>query len=1279
MAEMPDSGKQPCIAEHAAPAGQMQGILQAPVLEAMSFPVRVADADTNWTFVNAAAEKLFGIRRENMLGKPCDHNKFCICGTENCSLVRAKRGLMQTFFSHEGSSYRVDVDVLKNPDGTDAGYIEMVHDITEEVLQRESLKNTLNGMDALVTVCSLEDGRILFLNDSIRKYFGIKGDGVGQVCYKLLQGLDEPCEACPFQQLRQTPEKVIVWDHLEVIGGRLLHKTARVIDWPGAGKAHLEYAIDITALMQAEEKLARRDKAISTLNRAAVTLLSQNEENYLETMSRGVGLIAGIVNVDRVLVFCNTQKPDGMYASQIFWWSKETGSAIPARDEQRECSYERQMPRWRDVLAAGKCVNGPVRQMPEAAALEAFGCVSVLAVPILNKGHFWGFVLFEDLHEEREYTPSEIEMLHSASFMLANAAIRNEEAMKIRVADEHMKLMLEAMPLNCVLWDKNHVAIDCSNSTVEMYGFSSKEDCLARLRTVYPARQPDGKSSDSSIYEMIDTAFRKGGSACEWLSYTLDGIAIPLKLTMKRIQYRGDAVVAGYALDLREQKRMLGEIDHKNQLLQALNQVSATMLESGLDTFDNDVQTSLAVIANAVKADRAYLWKNETIRGKLHCIQTHEWPGDTAPQQGTGLGEAVLFPEPWHERLSGNRCVSGVVRDLSGYEREYLDPKGVLSVIAVPVFISERFWGFISFDDCHCERRFSGSEEAILRSAGKLIAGALVRHEMQEALRASRAELQRKLADALAQITQSPALYSGNLEESAKVIAWKGCDALQASRIGIWNFSAENAICRNIVSYDMHSGEYFLQADLDLSSPGMSEYIRLLSTQRQIAIADADKPNVLTDILSSYAPEMCATLDSPVRIDGKLAGVVCVEQYRTAAYPNGREWTIEEMDFVSSLADLMTIAGANAAQRNLSERTEEMLDNLPGMVYRYRCDTAKHPLTFVSRGSIPLLGRTPDELLGDSLKTLFGMVHPDDLPQVKMQHIAVQQQDWLKENVFRIVLSDGSIKWVWSRARVIEKNEDDLPCLVECFCTDVTEQHFLRAEIEQKASTIFDLQDTILQTIAQLVEYRDDITGGHVERTRAFLQCLLSCMYTDNVYLDEISTWDANLFLLSSQLHDVGKIAIKDEILMKPGSLTPCEYDQMKTHVTVGVEVIEKISLTTPSSTFLDYAKILAATHHERWDGTGYPKGLKGTNIPLMGRMMALADVYDAITNERPYKRAFSHEEAVEIIRNGSKHAFDPELVKIFLKNENIFKLHYREFHVKQYHKHPPETDGLAG
>ena len=215
----------------------------------------------------------------------------------------------------------------------------------------------------------------------------------------------------------------------------------------------------------------------------------------------------------------------------------------------------------------------------------------------------------------------------------------------------------------------------------------------------------------------------------------------------------------------------------------------------------------------------------------------------------------------------------------------------------------------------------------------------------------------------------------------------------------------------------------------------------------------------------------------------------------------------------------------------------------------------------------------------------------------------------------------------------------------------------LQEMVARKSKNVFHLQISILQIVADLVERRDGNTGGHIARTQRYLRLLLNALIDSGLYRDQIDeSWDIDLVILSSQLHDVGKIGIADSILRKPGPLTKDEFNEIKKHSVYGAEIIDRMMDTAVENYFLRYARVFAETHQEKWDGTGYPYGLKGQNIPLLGRLMAIADVYDALVSERTYKEPLTYEEAVQIIiENRGKH-FDPILVDVFERIADQFR-----------------------
>ena len=203
--------------------------------------------------------------------------------------------------------------------------------------------------------------------------------------------------------------------------------------------------------------------------------------------------------------------------------------------------------------------------------------------------------------------------------------------------------------------------------------------------------------------------------------------------------------------------------------------------------------------------------------------------------------------------------------------------------------------------------------------------------------------------------------------------------------------------------------------------------------------------------------------------------------------------------------------------------------------------------------------------------------------------------------------------------------------------------------VKHRMRDINQLQEAIILWAAEMVEFRDEETGQHVERVQQYLKLLLGAMEKTNSFREGSASWDIDAFLKSAALHDVGKIKIKDDILLKAGRLTEEEFSIMKSHTLYGKVLLESLQDKVPNEKFLDYAKTLAYMHHEKWDGTGYPEGLKGTEIPIQARMMALADVYDALVSDRPYKKAMSHEEAMQIISGSRGKQFDPDLADLFV------------------------------
>ncbi|SLM13402.1 putative sensory transduction system regulatory protein (modular protein) [uncultured spirochete] len=216
---------------------------------------------------------------------------------------------------------------------------------------------------------------------------------------------------------------------------------------------------------------------------------------------------------------------------------------------------------------------------------------------------------------------------------------------------------------------------------------------------------------------------------------------------------------------------------------------------------------------------------------------------------------------------------------------------------------------------------------------------------------------------------------------------------------------------------------------------------------------------------------------------------------------------------------------------------------------------------------------------------------------------------------------------------------------------------FLKANQEQKkaADRLRKTFDVIVFAMSSLSGLRDQETGGHLERTQAYTEVLLNGLRRSAKFRKTLDKDYIKDIITSAPLHDIGKVGIADSILLKKGKLEPGELESMRQHTVLGGDLLAKAANKLPFPSSLTVAESIARHHHERWDGSGYPDGLAGESIPLAARVVSLADVYDALRSTRPYKKAYSHEDAVRIIREGRGTQFDPDLVDVFANVESRF------------------------
>ncbi|MCE5235132.1 MAG: HD domain-containing phosphohydrolase [Clostridiaceae bacterium] len=239
-------------------------------------------------------------------------------------------------------------------------------------------------------------------------------------------------------------------------------------------------------------------------------------------------------------------------------------------------------------------------------------------------------------------------------------------------------------------------------------------------------------------------------------------------------------------------------------------------------------------------------------------------------------------------------------------------------------------------------------------------------------------------------------------------------------------------------------------------------------------------------------------------------------------------------------------------------------------------------------------------------------------------------------------LSEGAIDYITKPF-----NAQIVRCRVNNHVELKRHQDMLQELIDLRTRKIIEIRESLLDAVTSIIEYRSLESGKHVKRIKLYCEAQLGYLLDKGLFQEQLDRKNAGLIARASTLHDIGKVSVPDSILMKPGPLTPEEFEVMKKHAVTGSDFIDSLGDSVDDE-YIYYAHQICRHHHERWDGSGYPDGLCGESIPLSSRVVAIADVYDALVSKRVYKPAYPHETAVEIIRSGRGGQFDPLLVEVF-------------------------------
>jgi len=336
------------------------------------------------------------------------------------------------------------------------------------------------------------------------------------------------------------------------------------------------------------------------------------------------------------------------------------------------------------------------------------------------------------------------------SLVELSATVRAQVA-EIYEAHERARVLLDVTPLSCRLWNKDFNIFECNNETLKLFKLKSYQEYIDRYQELHPKYQPDGQLSRDKIIAILKKAFAGEKCVFEWMHQLLDGTPLPVEITLVPVVLEGEPVIAAFSRDLREHKQMMRAIEQRDNLLDTGNRAAAVLLAmTDEEGFAVSILKSMELMGRCVDVDRVQIWRNEVFDGALYFVHKYEWLSDIGHQKAPvpiGLKFPYSAKPEWESKFLRGEYINGPFSQLPQSDQELLQAYEIQSIVIIPLFLKGQFWGFLSLDDCHQERTFSEEEIAILRAAGSMMLGALLRNDMTLSIRAATAKLETVIAN----------------------------------------------------------------------------------------------------------------------------------------------------------------------------------------------------------------------------------------------------------------------------------------------------------------------------------------------------------------------------------------------------------------------------------------------------------------------------------------------------------------------------------------------------
>jgi PAS domain S-box-containing protein len=303
---------------------------------------------------------------------------------------------------------------------------------------------------------------------------------------------------------------------------------------------------------------------------------------------------------------------------------------------------------------------------------------------------------------------------------------------KLLDADDRFRIMLDTTPLGCTVWDMNFDIIDCNNETLRLFGFTAKAGLLEKFNILSPEYQEDGMRSTDKQKTIFTRVINHGRQTEKWSYQKLDGSPIPAEIIVERVIRKSGDYILLYIRDLREYQEMMRKIGRQGSLLHTVNNVASILLKTDPKNFEIDLWECMGLMAHAGNVDKIYIWKNKISNGEIRSEFLYEWAEGSSLERSREMHiEEIGDNIPgWHDKLIKGEPFQGLTKTFPEHLRKITGSRGSISVLRIPVFLQDVFWGFLGFDDCRYERKFPEDQIAILTSASLIIASAQQRNEM---------------------------------------------------------------------------------------------------------------------------------------------------------------------------------------------------------------------------------------------------------------------------------------------------------------------------------------------------------------------------------------------------------------------------------------------------------------------------------------------------------------------------------------------------------------------